>query len=281
MLSILGFAILLFIESHVAEPIFPLPILKSRGVLLTCVSTLGYMSSRWTVLFYTPVYTIAVREWSRATAGLILIPTNAGFAFGGLIVGWLHIRDASSSFWLACITVYVGFVVTLYVLSLLSTDSSSIAAYIVTTFANGFVTGAALNYVLAHVLRLTPISSHPIVASLVAFSRGLGGSLGSSIGGGVFLRALERSLRAGFEEKGLTGTEDLVRRLLGSPALVQSLVGVEHQVAKSAYEKAIRSLFVAGCLLATSMIPLQAGTGWNTARIEGVEDNDGHDERRL
>lgn len=54
------------------------------------------MSSRWMVLFYTPVYAIAVRGWVPAAAGTLLIPTNLGFATGGLIVGWLHIRRAGS-----------------------------------------------------------------------------------------------------------------------------------------------------------------------------------------
>jgi hypothetical protein len=54
------------------------------------------MISRWAVLFYTPIYALAVRGWPPASAGLILIPTNAGFGLGGLLVGWAHIRKADS-----------------------------------------------------------------------------------------------------------------------------------------------------------------------------------------
>ena len=87
----------IFVEFHVAtEPIIPITVLKSRGALLTCLSTLGFMASRWTILFYTPVYAIAVRGWSPASAGSILVPTNAGFALGGLLVGWIHIRRSGS-----------------------------------------------------------------------------------------------------------------------------------------------------------------------------------------
>lgn len=272
-LSFIGFTIFLLVKKYYAfEPIFPIPVLRSRGVFLTCLSMLGYMSSRWTVLFYTPVYTLAVREWSRATAGLILIPTNAGFAAGGLIVGWLHIRS-ESSFYLSCLLAYAAFVISLYGLSLLSTNDSPAAAYIVTTFVNGFAAGSLLNYVLMHVLYLTPTSSHSIVVSLVALFRGIGGSMSSSIGGGIFLRALKKSLDAGFKKEGLSDKDDLVQRLLGSPALVTTLVGVEHNVAKSAYEEAVRSLFAAGCTLVIVMILLQAGTGWKTARIDGQEED--------
>jgi hypothetical protein len=70
----------------------------SRGALLSCVAQLGIMAARWMVLFYTPVYAIAVRGWSPASAGSILIPTNLGFALGGVLAGWLHIKRAGS-FW--------------------------------------------------------------------------------------------------------------------------------------------------------------------------------------
>jgi len=87
----------LYIETRVAkEPIIPVTVLKSRGALLSCISQLGLMAARWSVLFYTPAYAIAVRAWSPASAGAILIPTNLGFATGGILVGWLHIKRAGS-----------------------------------------------------------------------------------------------------------------------------------------------------------------------------------------
>jgi hypothetical protein len=58
------------------------------------------MMARWSILFFTPVYAMAVRGWSPASAGLFLIPTNAGFGLGGLLVGWLHIRQTGSYYML-------------------------------------------------------------------------------------------------------------------------------------------------------------------------------------
>ena len=96
-LSLIVLVTFLLNEVYVAkEPIIPVTLLKSRGLLLTCFGTVGYMMARWTVLFYTPTYAIAVRSWSPGTAGSILIPTNGGFAMGGLLVGWLHIRHHGS-----------------------------------------------------------------------------------------------------------------------------------------------------------------------------------------
>lgn len=80
------------IESRYARnPIIPVSVLRSRAVLLTCVSTLAFMVSRWLVLFFTPQYFIAVRSWSPQQAGWVLLAPNGGFAVGGLLVGLLHI----------------------------------------------------------------------------------------------------------------------------------------------------------------------------------------------
>lgn len=84
-------------ETYVAkDPIIPITLLKSRGLLLTCLGTVGYMMARWSVLFYSPTYALAVRDWAPAAAGSILIATNGGFGIGGIVVGWLHIRRHGS-----------------------------------------------------------------------------------------------------------------------------------------------------------------------------------------
>jgi sugar phosphate permease len=96
-ISILLLGIFIFNEAHWAhEPIIPVTVLKSRGVLLSCFAQVGLMMTRWLVLFYSPVYAIAVRGWNPASAGAMLVPTNAGFALGGLIAGFFHIRRAGS-----------------------------------------------------------------------------------------------------------------------------------------------------------------------------------------
>ncbi|GAD97453.1 MFS multidrug transporter, putative [Paecilomyces variotii No. 5] len=261
-LGCLLFVSFLFVESKYSpEPIIPVTVLKTRSVLLTCFAGSGLMVARWAVLFYTPVYAIAVRGWSPASAGLILVPTNAGFGLGGLLVGWIHIRKAGS-YYISCLTIYLLFTLALLALAPLSTSTSNAAVYVGATFFNGACTGALLNYTLSHVLHLTTPDVHYIVTSLVALFRGLAGSVGSAVGGGLFTRVLKRSLETGFASHGIY-QPDLVRRLLGGPALVGSLNGAEKEVAVHSYEEALKTLFLAGSALAFVMTALQAGTGWN------------------
>ena len=273
------FAAFVLNEVYLAsDPIIPVTLLKSRGLLLTCLATVGYMMARWAVLFYTPTYAIAVRNWSPASAGAILVPTNAGFALGGLVVGGLHIRR-SGSFYVPTLVVYVLFPFTMILLAVLSTNDSNKWLYVLDLLLSGALTGAALNYNLAHLLHLTPKSTHYVATSLLATFRGFSGSFGSAIGGGMFSRTLYNSLTRQFMERGIKN-EDLVIRLLGSPALVGGLEGVQKEVAVKGYEEALKLLFLSGAGLAALMVFLQAGAGWKAAGEESVEASNEPEEER-
>ncbi|PQE04774.1 major facilitator superfamily transporter protein [Rutstroemia sp. NJR-2017a BBW] len=292
LISILLLIIFLYIELRLAaDPIIPITVLKSRGALLSCFAQLGIMSARWSVLFYTPVYAIAVRSWSPASAGSILVPTNFGFALGGIITGWLHVKRAGS-FWLPSITSIFLFSISIFIFSQISTSTIATPLYILNAFVNGLCSkltlhshalfisdlwlliscllGAALNYTLAHLLHLTPPSTHFISTSLLTTFRGFAGSFGSAIGGGAFVRVIRSSLEKGFTEHGGMTSErrELVRKLLGSPALVGTLDGIEKQIAVDAYVAGLRALWIGATVVALVMIGVQAGTGWEKGELK-------------
>ena len=179
----------------------------------------------------------------------------------------------------ACILSYISFTLTLLLLALISLPTTPPPLYFLTVFLNGLSTGAALNYTLAHLLHLTPPSTHFISTSLLTTFRGFAGSFGSAIGGGLFVRVLKSTLEEGFERNGgLDGKEGLVRRLLGSPALVKGLKGVEKSVAVGGYTAALKALFLAGVGLAGVMVFIQAATGWKApdiAVVGSVDRDDG------
>jgi hypothetical protein len=165
------------------------------------------------------------------------------------------------------------------VLGLISTPDSPIAAYIVLVFINGFLAGAQINYALAHVLHLTEPDTHFIVTALIGTFRGFSGSFGSAIGGGIFIRALKSSLHQRFDDAGLLPEkEDLLRRLVGSPALVSKLEGKEQHMAVKSYEEAIWTLFVAGVIISAVMVVVQAATGWKGPSEKKVDQEDGNTE---
>ncbi|KAL4901123.1 hypothetical protein BDW74DRAFT_86339 [Aspergillus multicolor] len=272
-LSFVFFAAFWIIESRFAdEPIVPTEVLKARGVSLTCLAALLAMTARWAVLFYTPVYAMVVRSWSPATAGLILTPTNAGFGFGGLLVGWLHIRHGESYYW-SNVIVYLCFAFANLLLFALSTQTSHTVAYVIAMFVDGFAIGASMNYTFAHILYLTRPEVHYIVTALVGMSRGFAGSFGSAMGGGFFQRELKAGLQEGFAKHGLSNKEGLIHRLLGSPALVGTLSGAEREVAMQSYERAIKMLLLGGFAIMLVASVAQAGTGWNAPEPSPSEED--------
>ncbi|KAL1865714.1 hypothetical protein Daus18300_007090 [Diaporthe australafricana] len=280
LLSIIPLVLFVFVEYKVAsDPLIPVSVLQSRGVLFSCLAQLGFMASRWTVLYYAPIFVLAVRGLSPTVAGSVLIPTNLGFGIGGLIVGWLHIRR-SGAFWLPCIISIFLFGLALFGLSLTSNAGSPAWLYVVIISLNGFCTGAALNYTLAHILHLATPDTHFIATSLLATFRGFAGSFGTAIGGGIFTRSLKDHLTAGFER--LDGTVDLsprrvtlIRRLLGSPNFVFNgyLSDAEREVAVKGYEAAFSVLYTSAAALVVLVLLAQAFTGWTAPpNQEGEEE---------
>jgi hypothetical protein len=171
--------------------------------------------------------------------------------------------------------VFLLFALSNFILAILSTPSSPTVAYVVSTFFNGLFIGASMNYALSHMLHLTDPNVHYIVTSLLGMFRGSAGSFGSAIGGGFFQRELKKALEKGFGKHGLSGKDDLVRKLLGSPALVRILSGVEKEVAIQSYEHAVKILILGGCVLAVVATMLQACTGW---RAPHEVEKDVHDD---
>lgn len=134
-----------------------------------------------------------------------------------------------------------------------------------------------LTFGRAHVLHLTPKETHYVATALLATFRGFAGSFGSAIGGGLFTRTLDSALTAHFAERGIEN-KALVRKLLGSPALVATLSGVERDVAVTSYEESLEVLWLAMAGVAVVMVFVQAGTGWKGHHSEKVLSDSSEDE---
>ncbi|ROT41436.1 MFS general substrate transporter [Sodiomyces alkalinus F11] len=284
-LSVFSLFVFILIEVFVAaDPIIPLSILSSRGILFSCIAQLIFMASRWTLLYYTPIFVLAVRNYAPAIAGSILIPTNLGFGVGGLIVGWLHVRR-NGDFWLPSIIGLGLSGVTLYALSLVGTTTAPAWSFVLVVFLSGLATGGSLNYTLAHLLHLTSPTEHFISTSLLNTFRGFGGSFGTAIGGGIFYRLLRSGLINEFLQlDGDRLTEDrrqLITRLIGSPALVYNggLEDAERQIAVECYAAASRGTWQAAAALTIAAVALQAATGWASPQVQ-VHPEDGETETR-
>ncbi|KAF5630619.1 vacuolar basic amino acid transporter 1 [Fusarium tjaetaba] len=258
----------LAVENYlVADPIIPVKVLSSWGILFSCFAQLGLMIARWSVLFYAPIFMLAVRGSSPAAAGSILIPTNVGFGLGGILVGWLHVRR-DGAFWLPSISALAIFTVSTYVLSLISTTSLPLALFIVVVLINGLATGGGVNYTLAHILHLSHDDTRYIATSLLGTFRGSGSSFGTAVAGGIFYRLLRGNLVSGFLQ--LDGGEHLsharqrlISSLVNTPGLVHGgdLSPAEQNIATEGYAGATRGVWQAMATLGGVVVLFQALTG--------------------
>lgn len=251
----------------VADPIIPVKVLSSRGILFSCFAQLGLMIARWSVLFYAPIFMLAVRGSSPAAAGSILIPTNLGFGLGGILVGWLHVRR-SGAFWLPSISALAVFTASTYVLSVISTTSLPLVLFLLVVLANGLATGGGVNYTLAHILHLSHDDTRYIATSLLGTFRGSGSSFGTAVAGGIFYRLLRGSLVAGFLQLDggdhLSGDRQrLVSNLVNTPGLVHGgdLSHTEQNIAIEGYASATRGVWQAMAALGVVVVLFQALTG--------------------
>lgn len=244
------------------------------------------MSARWSVLFYAPIFMLAVQGAAPPAAGSILIPTNLGFGLGGIVVGWLHVRR-NGAFWLPSIVSVALFSATLFALSVVGTPTPSVVAFVAVVFINGFATGAGLNYTMAHLLHLSHEGTQYVAVSLLATFRGFGGSFGTAIGGGIFYRLLRSRLTREFLK--LDGgdhlspeRQTLVSRLLGTPGLVYggNLTIPEQEIAVDGYAAASRGVWKAAAVFCIGVVIIQAATGW-TAPEKEREDSVDEEEARV
>ncbi|KIW01939.1 uncharacterized protein PV09_06778 [Verruconis gallopava] len=265
------------------DPVVPVKVLRNRSVFFACMATLGYMMARWAVLFYSPVYGTAVRGLSPPEAGAVLIPTNIGFALGSLLSGLLHIRR-DGSFYVACLSVFALFPVSILWLAVSTTATVSMVLYYFILLWNGLCAGGGMNYTLAHIQHLVHTDVRLIAISIFFTFRGFAGTFGATVGGGIFNRALKAALIRRFNEEDIVLPDPLLRKLVGSPRAVQTLKGFALKAAVQGYVDALRTLFLAGVGLAIVTFVLQACTGWKGAeekdkerRLEAEETDDARD----
>ncbi|PTB36850.1 hypothetical protein M441DRAFT_150313 [Trichoderma asperellum CBS 433.97] len=280
-LSLLSLLAFIAVEFTLApSPIIPLSVLSSRGILLSCLSQLGLLTGRMSIIFYTPIFMLAVRGSPAATAGSVLIASNVALSLGGLLIGWLHIRRAGS-YYLSLLVSILCLDATFYALAELSRPATPSYVFVATVCFSGFVTGIVINYALVHILHLSHANTEYVTTSLFATFRGFGASFGTSLGGGIFYRVLRSDLVREF--LALDGTAELgparrklVDRLLESPELVWhggellKLEPQERQIAVEGYADAIKGVWRAAAILGLLVIAVQAAAGWKSPREEAT-----------
>lgn len=157
------------------------------------------------------------------------------------------------------------------------TPATSLVWFAANAAANGVATGAALTFAMGHLLYTLPPHVQPIGAALMTAFRGMGGSFGSAIAGGVVARHLEEELTEGFQAHHpvLTpGDRELIRQLKGAPSLVWEQTGWAKQEAMHAYFVSMKGVFGVALALACVAAALQAMTALGVKHEQTKEEEE-------
>ncbi len=88
-----GAALLAFLffrnESRTAHPLFPVVFLRNRTIRMSCLLALFHGALYVSLFTFIPVYFSAVRGFSAAGAGLLLLPVTLGVGLGSMLTGYL------------------------------------------------------------------------------------------------------------------------------------------------------------------------------------------------
>lgn len=184
-------ALLIFIETKVAEPLLPPRLFKNRTISAVLATNWFFGMTFFSMVYYLPIYFQVVREDSAMWSGIRLIPMElliAVFAtFSGLFISKTGIFKPLLPTGMGLLTLCVGLI------SMFGEDTDWSKIYGFTVLG-----GAGLGCMFSSAIIALQASAEPrdiaVVTGLGNFSRILGGALGVAISSAILNSSLAQDL---------------------------------------------------------------------------------------
>ncbi|KAK9369171.1 major facilitator superfamily domain-containing protein [Lipomyces kononenkoae] len=237
-------ALYIYIELRVArEPIIPVQLLKDRTIFGAAFCNWFMTMSVYALLFYIPLYFVAVRDVSETKAGASLVSNFVGVAVGSFGSG-IYMRQTGQYYRLALLSAFLYIVGTGLICTLgLHTSMSAVIFY---TFIPGASYGSLLTITLIALIAAVPHEFQAVTTSIQYGFRGTGSTLGVAIASSVFQNVLGSSLRTRVFGP---DAEPVINRILESVDEVSTLPSYLIPIVREAYLDASRAVFVLCCVL--------------------------------
>lgn len=189
--TVISAVLLIIVELRAAEPLIPVSLFKNRNMALTTASGTMMGLAMFGVLGYMPTYLQMVHTMTPTEAGLMMIPMMAGLIGTSTSVGFIISRTGRYKYYpIAGLAIMAG---ALFLLSGLEvhTTLTVLGVYL-------FIFGVGLGLVM-QVLVLIVQNSFPIqlVGTATAannFFRQIGGAVGASLVGSMFIHNLQNEM---------------------------------------------------------------------------------------
>jgi len=185
--GVVAVATFIWIENRVAEPILPMHVFKTRNFSLASGMSFLLGLSMFGAMTFLPLYQQTVQHASPTVSGLLLIPMMLGSTVTSLVAGRFTVRTGRYK----ALPIIGGAVMTVAML-LLSTIGASTSRW--TTMGFFVVLGVGMGLLMQITTLVAQNSVDPrdmgVASSSRAFFQQIGGSIGVSIFGVLFTRAL-------------------------------------------------------------------------------------------
>ncbi|GAA4594576.1 MDR family MFS transporter [Actinoplanes octamycinicus] len=251
--ALLGLAT--WVESRVAEPVVPLPIVKQRTTALAILGSLAVGMAMFGGSVFLGQYFQIGRGYSPTEAGLLTIPMMFGLAFASTVAGRLITRSGNIKPYVVAGTIIL--VIGFGGLSVLDHDTPlwyvGIAMFLV-----GAGVGMSMQNLVLAVQNTVALKDIGAASSTVAFFRSLGGTIGVSVLGAVLARRVADSMTGQLAALGVhsTGDSSVSALNLGSlPPAIQHVVRVAYGDATGHIFLISMGIAVVGVLAALLMKP--------------------------
>jgi MFS family permease len=181
------------VESTASEPILPLHVFKVRNFSLASGMSFLLGLAMLGAMTFLPLYQQTVQHASPTTSGLLLIPMMLGATSTSLLSGWVTSKTGRYKI----LPIVGGVVMTLglFLLSFLGTDTSRLTSalfFVVLGIGMGFL----MQITSLIVQNSVTLSDIGVASSSRAFFQQIGGSIGVSLFGAIFVRELNTAMSA-------------------------------------------------------------------------------------
>jgi EmrB/QacA subfamily drug resistance transporter len=234
-LALVAIGVFLVIEARAAEPVLPLHIFANRNFSLATGMSFLVGVAMLGALTFLPLYQQTIQHASPTTSGLMLIPLMLGSAVTSLIAG--QVTSRSGRYKILPVIGSATMSVAMYLLTHLGPDTSRLtsAMYFV-------VLGVGMGFLMQVTSLIVQNSVDPrdmgVATSSRTFFQQIGGSVGVSVFGAIFIRRLNEAMAAR-----LPGASLHAHGAQLDPATVNSLPAQVRDVAFFAISHAIDAVF--------------------------------------
>ena len=207
-------AAFIWIEFRAEEPILPMHVFKNRNFSLASSMSFLLGLAMFGAMTFLPLYQQTVQHASPTVSGLLLIPMMLGATTTSLIAGWMTVKTGKYKM----LPIIGGGVMT-FAMLLLATLGPNTSRFVSAIFFGIF--GIGMGFLMQITTLIAQNSVDPkdmgVASSSRSFFQQIGGSIGVSIFGVVFFKALNGSIAGKLPGLKVNGTGGL------SPTAVQHM----------------------------------------------------------